>query len=203
MTLRLATGLWVFSNAHDGFCSEGYRDAPRTADVLSTIAKLKGIKAVEIRQNDITNEMPVKEMKRLLKDYGLACSCVAASLSHSRRFALAGFGHQHQKTRNAAIDEGRKAVDIARALGTRPELVFADEPTGNLDSRTGREVLELLSNASSRYGQSIAMVTHDPIAASYADRVVFLADGRVIEDRARMQASEIASFMLSMEEVAR
>ena len=118
MTLRLATGLWVFSNAHDGFCSEGYRDAPRTADVLSTIAKLKGIKAVEIRQNDITNEMPVKEMKRLLKDYGLACSCVAASLSHSRRFALAGFGHQHQKTRNAAIDEGRKAVDIARALGT-------------------------------------------------------------------------------------
>ena len=97
----------------------------------------------------------------------------------------------------------QQRVAIARALGTRPELVFADEPTGNLDSRTGREVLELLSNASSRYGQSIAMVTHDPIAASYADRVVFLADGRVIEDRARMQASEIASFMLSMEEVAR
>jgi xylose isomerase len=62
--------------------------------------------------------MPVKEMKRILKDLGLICSCVSTSLSHSRRFALAGFGHQHQKTRNAAIDEGRKAVDIARALGT-------------------------------------------------------------------------------------
>ncbi len=118
MTLRLATGLWVFSPAPDRFCAEGYRDNVRVPDVLATIAKLKAIKAVEIRQTDITNEMPVKEMKRLLKDYGLVCSCVSTNLSHSRRFALAGFGHQHQKTRNAAIDEGRKAVDIARALGT-------------------------------------------------------------------------------------
>lgn len=93
----------------------------------------------------------------------------------------------------------QQRVAIARALGTRPELVFADEPTGNLDSRTGREVLSLLAAASTTYGQSIAMVTHDPIAASYADRIVFLADGKVVEDRARSTAEEISSYMLGME----
>jgi putative ABC transport system ATP-binding protein len=96
----------------------------------------------------------------------------------------------------------QQRVAIARALGSRPELVFADEPTGNLDSRTGREVLSLLAAASTDYGQSIAMVTHDPIAASYADRIVFLADGRVVEDRGRSTAAEISTFMLGMESAA-
>ncbi|MBB5632249.1 putative ABC transport system ATP-binding protein [Cryobacterium mesophilum] len=96
----------------------------------------------------------------------------------------------------------QQRVAIARALGTRPDLVFADEPTGNLDSRSGREVLSLLAAASTEYGQSIAMVTHDPIAASYADRILFLADGRVVHDRARSSAEEISSFMLSMESAA-
>jgi putative ABC transport system ATP-binding protein len=96
----------------------------------------------------------------------------------------------------------QQRVAIARALGSRPELVFADEPTGNLDSRTGREVLSLLAASSSTYGQSIAMVTHDPIAASYADRILFLADGRVVEDRGRSTAAEISSFMLGMEQGA-
>ena len=96
----------------------------------------------------------------------------------------------------------QQRVAIARALGTRPDLVFADEPTGNLDSRTGREVLSLLGAASVEYGQSIAMVTHDPIAASYADRILFLADGRVVDDRARSTAEEISRFMLSMETAA-
>ena len=96
----------------------------------------------------------------------------------------------------------QQRVAIARALATRPELVFADEPTGNLDSRTGREVLELLRTASTQYGQSIAMVTHDPIAASYADRVVFLADGRVVEDKPRSDAATISQYMLSMEAAA-
>ncbi|WP_353987269.1 ABC transporter ATP-binding protein [Ruicaihuangia caeni] len=93
----------------------------------------------------------------------------------------------------------QQRVAIARALSTRPALLFADEPTGNLDSRTGREVLELLQHASRRYGQSIAMVTHDPIAAAYADRVLFLADGRLVADRERMPAQQISEFMLSME----
>jgi putative ABC transport system ATP-binding protein len=93
----------------------------------------------------------------------------------------------------------QQRVAIARALGTRPDLVFADEPTGNLDSRTSREVLALLSNASTQFGQSIAMVTHDPIAASYADRIIFLVDGRVVEDRRQSTAEEISSYMLGIE----
>jgi len=84
---------------------------------LAAVAKLRGVKAVEIAQTDITAELPVKDLKRMLKDYGLACSGVAANLAHDRRFSLGAFGHQHQKTRNAAIDEGRKAADIARQLG--------------------------------------------------------------------------------------
>jgi putative ABC transport system ATP-binding protein len=93
----------------------------------------------------------------------------------------------------------QQRVAIARALGTRPDLVFADEPTGNLDSRTGREVLSLLAVASADFGQSIAMVTHDPIAASYADRILFLADGHVVEDLPRSSAEEISRYMLGME----
>jgi putative ABC transport system ATP-binding protein len=93
----------------------------------------------------------------------------------------------------------QQRVAIARALGTRPDLVFADEPTGNLDSRTSREVLDLLASASREFGQSIAMVTHDPIAASYADRILFLADGRVVEDLGRSTPEQISSIMLGME----
>jgi putative ABC transport system ATP-binding protein len=95
----------------------------------------------------------------------------------------------------------QQRVAIARALGTRPDLVFADEPTGNLDSRSGREVLALLRAACAQYGQSIAMVTHDPIAASYADRIVFLADGAVVQERGRSTAEEISTLMLAMERV--
>jgi len=96
----------------------------------------------------------------------------------------------------------QQRVAIARALASRPELIFADEPTGNLDSRSGREVLGLLQSATRQYGQSIAMVTHDPVAASYADRILFLADGRVVQDRGHMEAAEIATYMLAMEQAA-
>ena len=94
----------------------------------------------------------------------------------------------------------QQRVAIARALATRPDLVFADEPTGNLDSRSSREVLALLTEACARFGQSIAMVTHDPVAASYADRILFLADGRIVDERERSTAADISSFMLSMED---
>lgn len=96
----------------------------------------------------------------------------------------------------------QQRVAIVRALATRPDLIFADEPTGNLDSRTGRDVLALLAEASRSYGQSIAMVTHDPIAASFADRIVFLADGVVVAERERSSAEEISTFMLGMEQRA-
>jgi len=93
----------------------------------------------------------------------------------------------------------QQRVAIARALVTGPEVVFADEPTGNLDSKTGRDVLGLLRDAATRRGQTIVMVTHDPIAASYADRIVILGDGKVVADREKSTAEEISSFMLSLE----
>ncbi len=74
----------------------------------------------------------------------------------------------------------QQRVAVARALATRPELVFADEPTGNLDSTTGAEVLEFLRAAVRTMDQTVVMVTHDPVAASYADGVVFLSDGRIV-----------------------
>ncbi len=74
----------------------------------------------------------------------------------------------------------QQRVAVARALASRPEIVFADEPTGNLDSRTGAEILSFMRTAVRELGQTIVMVTHDPVAASYADRAVFLADGRVV-----------------------
>ncbi len=93
----------------------------------------------------------------------------------------------------------QQRVAIARALATGPDLVFADEPTGNLDSRSGRDVLALLATASREHGQSIAMVTHDPIAASYADRVLFLGDGRIVADRSQQSAEQISAHMLAAE----
>nr|WP_274635903.1 ABC transporter ATP-binding protein [Microbacterium bovistercoris] len=93
----------------------------------------------------------------------------------------------------------QQRVAIARALATAPDLVFADEPTGNLDSRSGREVLALLRAASAEHGQSIAMVTHDPVAASHADRVLFLGDGRIVADKPRQSAEEISAYMLATE----
>ena len=76
----------------------------------------------------------------------------------------------------------QQRVAVARALMTRPDIVFADEPTGNLDSRSGAEVLELLRGAVREMGRTVVMVTHDPVAAGYADAVVFLADGRVVDE---------------------
>lgn len=117
MTLRISAGLWVFSGGGDMPAPEMGRELLRTQDRLAALVKIKGLKAVEIAQTDVTADFPVREMKRVLKEYGLACSGVSANFSHDRRFALSAFGHQHPKIRNAAIEEGRKAVDIARQLG--------------------------------------------------------------------------------------
>lgn len=96
----------------------------------------------------------------------------------------------------------QQRVAIARALATRPDLIFADEPTGNLDSKAGRDALGVLRTASRDHGQSIAMVTHDPVAASYADRVVFLADGRIVHEVGASSAAEISGVMLDLERAA-
>jgi len=75
----------------------------------------------------------------------------------------------------------QQRVAVARALASRPEIIFGDEPTGNLDSRSGAEVLSFLREAVKDMGQTVVMVTHDPVAASYADQVLFLADGRIVD----------------------
>jgi putative ABC transport system ATP-binding protein len=78
----------------------------------------------------------------------------------------------------------QQRVAAARALASRPEIVFADEPTGNLDSKASAELLQFLQMAVKEFGQTIVMVTHDPNAAAYADRVLFLADGKVVDEMA-------------------
>jgi putative ABC transport system ATP-binding protein len=78
----------------------------------------------------------------------------------------------------------QQRVAVARALAARPEIVFADEPTGNLDSHASAEILAFLRQAARELGQTVVMVTHDPVAASYAGRVVFLNDGRIVDELA-------------------
>jgi putative ABC transport system ATP-binding protein len=92
----------------------------------------------------------------------------------------------------------QQRVAVARALATRPELVFADEPTGNLDSRASAEVLDLLRRSVREFGQTVVMVTHDPVAASYADHVVFLADGHIVGDLPRPTPERVLDFMKSL-----
>ncbi|MEU6475985.1 ABC transporter ATP-binding protein [Streptomyces sp. NPDC047017] len=85
--------------------------------------------------------------------------------------------------RPAQLSGGQQQrVAVARALASQPEIIFGDEPTGNLDSRSGAEVLGFLRNSVRQLGQTVVMVTHDPVAAAYADRVVFLADGRIVDE---------------------
>ncbi|MEX0659720.1 MAG: ABC transporter ATP-binding protein [Egibacteraceae bacterium] len=93
----------------------------------------------------------------------------------------------------------QQRVAAARALATRPEIVFGDEPTGNLDSRSGAELLELLQRSARELGQTIVMVTHDAAAAAYADRVLFLADGAVVDDMADPTAEAVLDHLKHLE----
>jgi putative ABC transport system ATP-binding protein len=89
----------------------------------------------------------------------------------------------------------QQKVACARALLPRPDVVFADEPTGNLDSRSGTEVLSFLETSVRDFGQTIVLVTHDPHAAAYADRVIFLADGRIVDEMANPTADRVLERM--------
>ena len=89
---------------------------------------------------------------------------------------------------------------MARALISKPQVIFADEPTGNLDSRSGAEVLSFLRTSVRELGQTIVMVTHDPVAASYADRVVFLRDGALVsEHRPRRSPQSVLDTLMKLE----
>ncbi|WP_375390387.1 ABC transporter ATP-binding protein [uncultured Amnibacterium sp.] len=166
------TALTLLRRERVGFVFQAFNLVP-TLDVMANV----------LLPFELGGARPTREERafigRLLGELGLA-----DRLAHRPRELSGG---QQQR------------VAIARALASRPQLVVADEPTGNLDSRTGREVLAILAAAAAGHGQAIAMVTHDPIAAAYADRIVFLADGRVVAEEGRMDAERIARFMLTLE----
>jgi putative ABC transport system ATP-binding protein len=103
--------------------------------------------------------------------------------------------------RPAELSGGQQQrVAIARSLAGRPEIVFADEPTGNLDTHSAAEVLGLLRNAVDEFGQTVVMVTHDPVAAGYSDRIVFLVDGRVADEMAKPTTKRVLDRMKRFED---
>ncbi|MFW6695551.1 ABC transporter ATP-binding protein [Streptomyces sp. MAR4 CNX-425] len=125
---------------------------------------------------DIAGRKPDREwMRRVVETVGLA-----DRLKH-RPSQLSG-GQQQR-------------VAVARALASRPEIIFGDEPTGNLDSRAGAEVLGFLRRSVDELGQTIVMVTHDPVAAGYADRVLYLADGRIVDEMWQPTAEQVLDRM--------
>jgi putative ABC transport system ATP-binding protein len=93
----------------------------------------------------------------------------------------------------------QQRVACARALASRPEIIFGDEPTGNLDSRSSSEVLGILRTSVTNLGQTVVIVTHDPRAASYADRVIFLADGRIVDEMRTPTADSVLDRMKNLE----
>ena len=96
----------------------------------------------------------------------------------------------------------QQRVACARALVAQPSIVFADEPTGNLDSTSGAEVLGFLRRSVDEFGQTVVMVTHDPVAASYTDRVLFLADGQIVDELRDPDREAILAKMATLQDVA-
>ena len=114
---------------------------------------------------------------------------------------LGKVGLQDRRTHRPSELSGgqQQRVAIARALVSRPSVVFADEPTGNLDSRTGGEILELLRGSVEDYGQTLVMVTHDPRAAATADRILFIADGVIVKE---LRGADEHQVLAVVEEIA-
>ncbi|MCW3820142.1 ABC transporter ATP-binding protein [Micromonospora sp. DR5-3] len=117
------------------------------------------------------------------------------------RHALAEVGLAHRATHRPGQMSGgeQQRVAIARALISRPTVLFADEPTGALDTKSGREVMQLLAGLVRREGCAVVMVTHDPVAAAAAQRVIFLADGRVVGELTEPDAASVAAKMADLE----
>jgi putative ABC transport system ATP-binding protein len=107
---------------------------------------------------------------------------------------------ERRRHRPAELSGGeQQRVAIARALVSRPTILFADEPTGNLDSKTSGEILELIRSSADAYEQTIVMVTHDPRAASIADRIMFLADGLIVKELSGAEQAQVLEVMSTLQ----
>ncbi|MFT4081853.1 MAG: ABC transporter ATP-binding protein [Nocardioides sp.] len=134
-------------------------------------------------------ELPVRLAGQVPDPVEVADALARVGLAdHAGRLATQLSGGQQQR------------VAIARALFSRPQVLFADEPTGALDIRTSRQVLTLLSATVSQAGMAVIMVTHDPVAAAQAERVVFLADGRVVDEMVAPTAEKVSARMTTLED---
>jgi putative ABC transport system ATP-binding protein len=105
--------------------------------------------------------------------------------------ATVGLGDRLRHRPSELSGGQQQRVAVARALASKPAIIFADEPTGNLDSRTSAEILEFMRKAVSELGQTIVMVTHDPVAASYSDHALFLADGKIVDEMPEPTAEKV------------
>ena len=119
----------------------------------------------------------------------------AQAMALLKRFGLADKAGAYP---NLLSGGQQQRVAVARALASRPRIILADEPTGNLDSTTGTEILKFMRTAVDELGQTIVMVTHDPVAASYADRIVFLADGKIAGEMLEPTAEKVLDRMKSL-----
>ncbi len=112
--------------------------------------------------------------------------------------SITGLGDRVGHRPNELSGGQQQRVAVARAMASRPAIIFGDEPTGNLDTRTGAEILEFMQKAVRDLGQTIVMVTHDPVSASYADRVLFLTDGQIIDEMTDPTADKVIDKMKSL-----
>jgi putative ABC transport system ATP-binding protein len=113
--------------------------------------------------------------------------------------AKTGLGNRRTHRPSELSGGQQQRVAIARALVSKPAIVFADEPTGNLDSKTSGEILALMRDSVDSYGQTTVMVTHDARAAAIADRVLFLADGKIVQDRSEISAADVLAVMQGLD----
>jgi putative ABC transport system ATP-binding protein len=207
VTLSFATGTFTAVMGASGsgkstlLQSAAGLDAPTSGSVT-----LGGTELTNLEENDLT-ELRRADIGFVFQGFNLLPSLTALQnvqlplrLAGKRpkrrqaevmleRVGLAGFGDR----RPAQLSGGQQQrVAIARALIGEPEVIFADEPTGALDPTTAREILDLLRSAVDRFGATVVMVTHDPVAASFADRVVFLGDGSIVDQLDDPDAATVA-----------
>lgn len=182
-------------------------DAPTAGRVLigdDDIFKLNDDKLTELRRDRIGfvfqsfNLVPtLTARENIVLPLAIAGQKVDAEWLDSL-VATVGLGDRLTHRPNQMSGGQQQRVACARALITKPDIVFADEPTGNLDSKSGGEVLKFLRESCDELRQTTVMVTHDAVAASYADRAIFLADGKIVADEYRLTSGELIELMAEL-----